>query len=124
MVKRGEAQAFVSAGNTGALLTGATVIVGRIKGVERPALGTLLPTETGRTLLIDSGANVDAKPEYFKEHVRQAIECVKDKPEDKQLIFLKSWNEWGEGNYMEPDLQYGLGYLEALTNAIDDSKDE
>ena len=41
MVKKGEAQAFVSAGNTGALLTGATVIVGRIKGVERPALGTL-----------------------------------------------------------------------------------
>ncbi|MBQ7266075.1 MAG: phosphate acyltransferase PlsX [Firmicutes bacterium] len=67
MVKRGEAQAFVSAGNTGALLTGATVIVGRIKGVERPALGTLLPTETGRTLLIDSGANVDAKPEYFPQ---------------------------------------------------------
>ncbi|MFR7512019.1 MAG: phosphate acyltransferase, partial [Muribaculaceae bacterium] len=67
MVKKGEAQAFVSAGNTGALLTGATVIVGRIKGVERPALGTLLPTEKGHTLLIDAGANVDAKSSYFPQ---------------------------------------------------------
>ncbi|MBQ9604745.1 MAG: phosphate acyltransferase PlsX [Firmicutes bacterium] len=65
MVKKGEAAAFVSAGNTGALLTGATVIVGRIKGVERPALGTMLPTEKGFTLLIDAGANVDAKPSYL-----------------------------------------------------------
>lgn len=67
MVKKGEAAAFVSAGNTGALLTGATVIVGRIKGVERPALGTMLPTEKGFTLLIDAGANVDAKPSYLAQ---------------------------------------------------------
>ena len=66
----------------------------------------------------------DAKPEYFKEHVSQAIECVKNKAKEKQLIFLKSWNEWGEGNYMEPDLQYGHGYLDALSNAIEESKDE
>ncbi len=67
MLKNGEAAAFVSAGNTGALLTGATVIVGRIKGVERPALGTMLPTEKGFTLLIDAGANVDAKPSYLAQ---------------------------------------------------------
>lgn len=67
MVKNGEALAFVSAGNTGALLTGATVIVGRIKGVERPALGTMLPTEKGHSLLIDAGANVDAKPSYLSQ---------------------------------------------------------
>ena len=67
MLKNGEASAFVSAGNTGALLTGATVIVGRIKGVERPALGTMLPTEKGFTLLIDAGANVDAKPSYLAQ---------------------------------------------------------
>ena len=65
MVKRGEAKAFISAGNTGALLTGATVIVGRIKGIERPALGTMIPTEKGHSLLIDAGANVDAKPGYL-----------------------------------------------------------
>ncbi|HAG04701.1 MAG TPA: phosphate acyltransferase PlsX [Lachnospiraceae bacterium] len=67
MVKNSQAAAFISAGNTGALLTGATLIVGRIKGIERPALGTLLPTEKGRTLLIDAGANVDAKPSYFPQ---------------------------------------------------------
>ncbi len=67
MLKKGEADAFVSAGNTGALLTGATLIVGRIKGVERPALGTVLPTEKGFTLLIDAGANVDAKPSYLAQ---------------------------------------------------------
>lgn len=70
MVKKGEAKAFVSAGNTGALLTGATVIVGRIKGVQRPALGTMLPTEKGFTLMLDAGANVDAKPEYLVQYAK------------------------------------------------------
>lgn len=68
MVKKGDADAFVSAGNTGALLTGSTVIVGRIKGIERPALGTLLPTEKGVTMMLDSGANVDAKSSYLPQY--------------------------------------------------------
>lgn len=68
MVKEGNAVAFVSAGNTGALLTGATIIVGRIRGVKRPALGTMLPTEKQRVLMLDSGANVDAKPEYLLQY--------------------------------------------------------
>ena len=68
MVKEGKAVAFVSAGNTGALLTGATIIVGRIKGVKRPALGTMLPKEKQRVLMLDSGANVDAKPEYLLQY--------------------------------------------------------
>lgn len=65
LVKNGIASGFVSAGSTGALLTGSTVIIGRIKGVERPALGTCLPTTKGFTMLIDSGANVDCKPNYL-----------------------------------------------------------
>lgn len=68
MVKEGNAVALVSAGNTGALLTGATIIVGRIKGVKRPALGTMLPSEKSRVLMLDSGANVDAKPEYLVQY--------------------------------------------------------
>lgn len=65
-VKEKEAQAIVSAGSTGALLGGATLIVGRINGIERPAIGTLIPTmDGGFTLLIDSGANVDSKPEFL-----------------------------------------------------------
>lgn len=70
MVKDGQAVAFVSAGNTGALLTGATIIVGRIKGVKRPALGTMLPSEKNRVLMLDSGANVDAKAEYLVQYAQ------------------------------------------------------
>ncbi len=66
LVKNKEADAVVSAGSTGALLAGATLIVGRIKGIERPAIGTLIPTMNGGfVLLIDSGANVDSKPEFL-----------------------------------------------------------
>jgi glycerol-3-phosphate acyltransferase PlsX len=66
-VKNGEASGFVSAGSTGALLTGATLIIGRRPGIERPALGTLLPTAKGFVLLIDSGANMDCKPAYLAQ---------------------------------------------------------
>jgi glycerol-3-phosphate acyltransferase PlsX len=66
LVRAGQAGAFVSAGSTGALLAGATLLLGRIKGIKRPALGVMLPNTTkGHTFLIDAGANVDAKPEYL-----------------------------------------------------------
>ena len=65
-VKNKEADAIVSAGSTGALLAGATLVIGRIKGIERPAIGALIPNMSGGfALLIDSGANVDSKPEFL-----------------------------------------------------------
>ena len=65
LVKSGEADGFVSAGSSGAVLVGGQVIVGRVKGVERPPLAPLIPTEKGVSLLIDCGANVDARPSHL-----------------------------------------------------------
>lgn len=65
MVKHKEADAFVSAGSSGAILVGGQTIVGRIKGIERPPLAPLIPTETGVSLLIDCGANVDARASHL-----------------------------------------------------------
>ena len=65
MLKNGEGDAFISAGSTGALLAGATLLVKRIRGVRRAAMGPVLPTATGRALLCDCGANADCTPEYL-----------------------------------------------------------
>lgn len=61
----------------------------------------------------------NSKPEYFYEHVKDALSAIKNKPQSKQILLLKSWNEWGEGNYMEPDITNGKGFIEALKKAIE-----
>lgn len=70
LVKSGEADAFVSAGNSGAILVGGQTIVGRIKGVERPPFAPLIPTVAGVSLLLDSGANVDARSSHLVQWAR------------------------------------------------------
>ena len=62
---------------------------------------------------------INSKPGYFEEHVKEAIDAIKDKPEEFQILLLKSWNEWAECNYMEPDLRYGKGYIKALKSAVE-----
>lgn len=70
MVKRGEADAFVSAGSSGAVLAGGQLLVKRIEGVERPPLAPLIPTAKGVSLLIDCGANVDARPSHLVQFAK------------------------------------------------------
>ena len=65
LVKAGEGDAFVSAGSTGALLAGATLLIKRIKGIRRAAMGPMVPVYGGRALLCDCGANADCTPEYL-----------------------------------------------------------
>ena len=70
MVSHGEADAYVSAGSTGATLVGGQVIIGRLKGVERAPLAPLIPTEKGTSLLIDCGANVDARSSHLVQFAK------------------------------------------------------
>lgn len=67
---------------------------------------------------IAEGVYVNATPNKFEQHIRQALSLLKDKEREHQVLFLKSWNEWGEGNYVEPDIDYGHGFLQAIQNAI------
>lgn len=57
-------------------------------------------------------------PELFERQVRKAVALVEGEPWERRLLFVKSWNEWAEGNHLEPDLRFGHGYLEALRQAL------
>jgi hypothetical protein len=60
----------------------------------------------------------DFTPELFRRHVRGAVDLVAHKPREDRLVFVKSWNEWAEGNYLEPDLRFGRSLLEVLRDEL------
>ncbi len=91
LVKEGKADAFVPAGSSGAILVGGQVIVGRIKGVDRAPLAPLIPTEKGVSLLIDCGANVDARPAHLLQFAKMGFD----------LYGECSWYKGSEGRYRE-----------------------
>lgn len=99
LLKEKQIDGFVSAGSTGALLTGATLIVGRIKGVERPAMAPVIPTQKGCALLIDCGANVDAKPAYLNQFARMGTvymeQCMQVKSPKVGLVNIGTEEEKG-----------------------------
>lgn len=60
----------------------------------------------------------ESTPDVFKDSIKDCLSYIKNKKSEHKIIILKSWNEWGEGNYVEPDLKYGCGYLNALKDVI------
>lgn len=59
-----------------------------------------------------------SNPDLFYEHCIMGLDAIKNKPKNRQILFLRSWNEWGEGNYMEPDITFGRGYIDSLKKAL------
>ncbi|MEC9488984.1 MAG: phosphate acyltransferase PlsX [Halanaerobium sp.] len=102
IVGRGEADAFVSAGNTGAVLAAGIFKIGRISGIERPAIATVLPTPEGPTLLIDAGANVDCKPQHLADFARMGSIYAREVLEiaNPRVGLLSNGEEEEKGNQL------------------------
>lgn len=64
------------------------------------------------------GVYINATPENFDKHIKAALSIISKKTKEHQILFLRSWNEWGEGNYVEPDLKYGHGFLNIIRDNI------
>lgn len=64
------------------------------------------------------GIYVNATPKNFQKHIEHALQVICNKKKEHQILFLRSWNEWAEGNYVEPDLKYGHGFLDALKTTL------
>lgn len=100
LVKKGQADAIVSAGNTGALMAAGLFGLGRIKGVERPAIATIFPSTNGPVLLLDMGANVDCKAKHLVQFAHMGsvyAEHVMHRP-DPKVGLLNIGEEPEKGN--------------------------
>jgi glycerol-3-phosphate acyltransferase PlsX len=102
MVEDGRASGFVSAGNSGAVMAAALFGLRRIRGVERPAIGAVIPTATGRCLLLDAGANAEARPEYLVQFAQLGtIYAEKVLSIDQPKVgLLSNGEESGKGNQL------------------------
>jgi phosphate acyltransferase len=100
MCKEGRADGWVSAGNSGAVMATALFIQGRIRGVERPALGTIVPTQTGFAYFLDVGANVDSKPEYLVQFATMGAVYAREMlgRANPRVGLLSNGEEEGKGN--------------------------
>lgn len=100
LVKDGEADAMVSAGNTGAVMASAFFVLGRIPGVERPALSTLIPFNAGRVFLLDAGANADCRPSYLVQFAQMGAVYSREVVgvANPRVGLLNTGEESGKGN--------------------------
>ena len=69
-----------------------------------------------------NGIYVNSTPVNFKKMIYEALNLLNNKQDEHRILFLKSWNEWAEGNYVEPDLKYGHGYLDVLRECLVNDK--
>ncbi len=124
LVREGKADAFVSAGSTGAVLAGGMIYVGRIRGVRRAPLGTLIPTESGVCLIADAGANVDVRPEDLLQFAQMGSVYMERAigVERPRVALANIGTEEEKGNALTkaahpllaacPDIRY-IGYIES-----------
>ncbi|MBR7143901.1 MAG: glycoside hydrolase family 99-like domain-containing protein, partial [Lentisphaeria bacterium] len=61
---------------------------------------------------------MEPTPEKFGNKIAEAVQVMKDWPEEDRILFINAWNEWTEGSYLEPDVKHGYGFLEALKKAL------
>ena len=105
-----------------AINTGVNTIAGQVDSVTNSQIVGQIKTflNTVKTDYLPKVNEITAEvtPEKFGDHVKAICENIKDKDDEHKVVFLIAWNEWGEGNYMEPDLKWGHGYLEALKSVI------
>ncbi|MCK4662600.1 MAG: glycoside hydrolase family 99-like domain-containing protein [Bacteroidales bacterium] len=86
---------------------------------DKDFIPTLLPNWDNTPRLGKKGwVFKHSTPELFGKHLESAVKYVMDKPPEKKIIFIKSWNEWAEGNYLEPDLQWGARYLKVIKDVL------
>lgn len=100
MVKEGRADGWMSAGNSGAIMASALLIQGRVKGIERPALGSIVPTQKGFAYFLDVGANVDSKPDYMTQFAAMGAVYAREmlgRPEPR-VALLSNGEEEGKGD--------------------------
>ena len=100
LVKEGRAEGWISAGNSGAIMAAALLIQGRIRGVERPALGSVVPTQDGFAYFLDVGANVDSKPEYMVQFATMGAVYAREMLGRAQprVALLSNGEEAGKGD--------------------------
>jgi glycerol-3-phosphate acyltransferase PlsX len=100
MVKDGRADGWTSAGNSGAIMAAALFVQGRIRGVERPALGSIVPTQDGFAYFLDVGANVDSKPEYMTQFAQMGAVYAREMlgRAEPRVALLSNGEEEGKGD--------------------------
>src|SRR5262249_27792990 len=64
----------------------------------------------------------ESTPALFRDHLREALLLVRSRPSDRRLVFVKSWNEWAEGNYLEPDQKFGRDYLKVVQCEVESER--